>query len=179
LKTFTVAAGRAISLFAQKLGIKIFAAKGKLELEAQGDEMTLSALKDVSITSVEGKLILTAAKEVWIGAGGSYIRISGERIENGTPGDILEKCAYWGKRGPQAQSVAANGWEGTPFDERFHSRLPNGEMARNRAYVLTRADGSEIRGVTDAQGRLNLQQSAAVEGMEVHFPGLSNGEVKS
>jgi type VI secretion system secreted protein VgrG len=177
LKKFTVAAGQAISLFAQKLGIKIFAAKGRVEVEAQGDGMALSALKDVTITSTDGKLILTAAKEVWIGAGGSYIRISGERIENGTSGDILEKCAYWGKRGAQTQSLAANGWSGTPFNEQFRVQMPNGEAAKNRAYILTRADGGEIHGVTDAQGMINLQQGVSVEGLRVRFPDLSNGEI--
>lgn len=179
LKKFTVAAGQAISLFAQKLGIKIFAAKGKVELEAQEDGMALSALKDVTITSTDGKLILTAAKEVWIGAGGSYIRISGERIENGTSGDILEKCAYWGKRGPQTQSLAANGWSGTPFNERFRVQLPNGEVAKNRAYILTRADGGEIHGVTDAQGMINLQQGVSVEGLRVRFPDSYHGDIAS
>lgn len=97
LKRFTVAAGEAVSLFAQKLGMKLFASKGKVEIQAQGDAMELAALKDVTITSTDGKLILSAAKEVWIGAGGSYIKINGSRIENGTPGDILEKCASWDK----------------------------------------------------------------------------------
>lgn len=35
LKKFTVAAGETVSLFAQKLGIKIFAGKGKVEIQAQ------------------------------------------------------------------------------------------------------------------------------------------------
>jgi len=99
-KKFTVAAGEAVSLFAQKLGMKLFAANGKLQIQAQGDALELSAQKDVTVTSVDGKLILTAAKEVWIGAGGSYIKINGNRIENGTPGDIYEKCAWWGQQGP-------------------------------------------------------------------------------
>lgn len=88
-KKFTVAAGDAISMFAQKLGMKLFAAKGKVEIQAQSDEMALAALKDITITSTDGRLVLSAAKEVWIGAGGSYIRINGNSIENGTPGVIL------------------------------------------------------------------------------------------
>ncbi len=94
VKRFTVAAGDAVSLFAQKLGMKLFAAGGKVEIQAQGDELQLAALKDVTISSTDGKLVLTADKEVWIGAGGSYIRITGERIENVTLGDIDEKSAY-------------------------------------------------------------------------------------
>ncbi|WP_158898120.1 type VI secretion system Vgr family protein [Burkholderia sp. L27(2015)] len=93
---FTVAAGEAISLFAQKGGMKLFAARGKVEVQAQRGEMTLAALKDFTITSSADRIVLTAAKEVWIGAGGSYIRISANGIEYCTPGDIYERCAYWG-----------------------------------------------------------------------------------
>ena len=50
LKKFTVAAGERVSLFALKLGIKIFAGRGKVEIQAQGDEMTLDALKDALVT---------------------------------------------------------------------------------------------------------------------------------
>ncbi|MFM0644292.1 type VI secretion system tip protein VgrG [Paraburkholderia bryophila] len=105
VKRFTVAAGDAISLFAAKFGIKLFAAKGKVDIQAQSDAMNLAALKDVSITSTDGKLILSADREVWIGAGGSYIRITPQGIENGTPGDILEKCAAWDKQGANSMRI--------------------------------------------------------------------------
>jgi type VI secretion system secreted protein VgrG len=105
VKRFTVAAGEAVSLFAQKLGMKLFAAGGKVEIQAQSDELQLAALKDVTISSTDGKVVLTADKEVWIGAGGSYIRITGERIENVTLGDIAEKCASWDKHAPGAKLI--------------------------------------------------------------------------
>src|SRR5204862_434972 len=93
-------------LFVQKLGIKLFAAKGKVEIQAQSDELNLTALKDLKVISVDGKLILSAKTEVWIGVGGSYIRITPERIENGTPGDIYEKCAAWDKKGAASMQVS-------------------------------------------------------------------------
>ncbi|RDS80890.1 DUF2345 domain-containing protein, partial [Dyella monticola] len=105
LRKFTVAAGEKISLFAQKLGMKLIAGQGKVEIQAQGDEMTLAALKDLTITSTNGRLVLSAAKEIWIGAGGSYIRINGNRIENVTPGDILEKCAFWDTVEPASDTM--------------------------------------------------------------------------
>jgi type VI secretion system secreted protein VgrG len=107
LRRFTVAAGESVSLFAQRFGMKLFAAKGKVEIQAQSDDMSLAALKNITITSTDGKLILSAAKEVWIGAGGSYIKINANRIENGTPGDILEKCASWDKPGAASSSLSA------------------------------------------------------------------------
>ncbi len=122
IKRFTVAAGESVSLFAQKLGMKLFAAKGKVEIQAQSDEMSLAALKDLKITSTDGKLILSAAKEVWIGAGGSYIKINATGIENGTPGDIREKCASWDKQG--ANSMRLNPSFPPPKDFQFKGKGP-------------------------------------------------------
>lgn len=87
----------AVSLFAAQFGIRLFAGKGKVEIQAQGDAMALAALKDLTITSTDGKIILSASKEIWIGAGGSYIQINGSGIINGSPGPILEKTPKWGK----------------------------------------------------------------------------------
>lgn len=75
LKKFTVAAGETVSLFAQKLGIKIFAGKGKVEIQAQGDEMLLDALKDIRISSSEGRILISAKNEIILTSGGGYIRI--------------------------------------------------------------------------------------------------------
>ena len=85
--------------FVAALGIRLFAAKGKVEIQAQNDAMALASLKDFTISSTDGKIILTASKEIWIGAGGSYIQINGSGIINGTSGQILEKCAQWSKSG--------------------------------------------------------------------------------
>ncbi|WP_179403348.1 type VI secretion system Vgr family protein [Burkholderia guangdongensis] len=86
-----------ISLFAQNLGIKIVAAKGPVDIQAQSGPVALVGLEDVKVESANGRLILTAAKEVWIGAGGSYISIKGGLIENVTTGQILERCGSWDK----------------------------------------------------------------------------------
>lgn len=99
----TVTAGDAISMLALNNGFKLLADKGKAEILAHSDEMLLAALKDLTVTSTNGRLVLSAKNEVWIGAGGSYIRISPNGIENGTPGSILEKCATWNKPGPTSQ----------------------------------------------------------------------------
>ncbi|TDY22480.1 putative type VI secretion system Rhs element Vgr protein [Paraburkholderia sp. BL6665CI2N2] len=66
----------AISMFAYQLGLKRVAAKGKVDIQAQSDQIALAALKDITITSTDGKIAITASKEIWIGAGGSYIQIN-------------------------------------------------------------------------------------------------------
>ncbi|WP_250467819.1 type VI secretion system tip protein VgrG [Caballeronia sp. GAFFF2] len=100
MRRLRMAAGELISLCAHKLGIELIAAKGKVRIEAHSDEMALTALKDVTVTSTEGRLVLAAKKEVWIGAGGSYIKINASQIENGTMGAILERGASWDRPGP-------------------------------------------------------------------------------
>ena len=82
-------------------------AKGKAQVQAQSDEMALTSLKDLTITSVQGRPVLSAGKEVWIGADGSHIKIGPNLIENGTAGRFLEKCASWDK--PTAASSKIKG----------------------------------------------------------------------
>jgi type VI secretion system secreted protein VgrG len=94
-----------ISLFAYQDGMKFFAAKGPVQLQAQSDVMALAALKDLTITSTDGRVVITASKEVWIGAGGSYVQINGSGIVNGSPGPILEKGASWDRPGPDSVRV--------------------------------------------------------------------------
>ena len=107
VKNVTVAAGEVLSLFAKQLGIKMFAANGKVDIQAQNDALSLSALNDVTIKSVEGKVTVTADKELWFGAGGSYIKVTAEGIEVATAGDILQKCASWEKLAPASMSLGA------------------------------------------------------------------------
>ncbi|MFJ2989208.1 type VI secretion system Vgr family protein [Collimonas sp. NPDC087041] len=170
MKKFTVAAGEAVSLFAQKLGMKLFAAKGKVEIQAQSDDMALTALKDLTVTTVDGKLILSAQKEIWIGAGGSYIKIVPEGIEYGTPGDINEKCAHWAKSGATTQAQALNALPHANFDEQYTLKWPySDEPVRNRSFTLARGDDTVIRGKTAAQGDTNLQKSLFAENMQLHI----------
>jgi len=106
LKKFTVAAGEAVSLFAQKLGMKLFAAKGKVEIEAQSDAIGLQADKNVEITSVAGRIVVSAKDEIILMAGGSYLKLNALGIEDGTPGDRRFKCGKFGATGPVSMSLS-------------------------------------------------------------------------
>ncbi|ROP48476.1 type VI secretion system secreted protein VgrG, partial [Enterobacter sp. BIGb0383] len=117
LKTFTVAAGEAISLFAQKMGIKLFAAKGRVEIQAQGDEMSLDALKDVRISSSEGKIIIRAEQDILlVGSGGAYLRIGNGEVESGAPDKIIQRAAVWQKFGGQSASQMFNQYQQGSFE---------------------------------------------------------------
>jgi type VI secretion system secreted protein VgrG len=112
-RDYSLSAGRSyhasvrgsISLFAYQDGMKFMTARGRIDMQAQGDEMGLAALKDFTITSTKGKIVISASKEVWIGAGGSYIQINGDGIIHGSPGPILAKGAWWDVLRPDTKPV--------------------------------------------------------------------------
>ncbi|ALP65568.1 type VI secretion system Vgr family protein [Paraburkholderia caribensis] len=100
LKRFTVAAGEKISLFVQKLGITIYAAKGPVRIQAQSDAIDLASLHDTAIRSVDGSVIIEAKREILLKCGNSYFRMTPENITNATNGDYIEKAITWQKKSP-------------------------------------------------------------------------------
>jgi type VI secretion system secreted protein VgrG len=170
LKRFTVAAGEVVSLFAQKLGIKLFAARGKVEIQAQSDDMRLMADKDMTITSANGRVTIEAKEELLLKCGGSYIRVTATGIEDGTRGDRTFKAAAFGRQGPTSLAASMNTWEHAKFDEQYSLTWPfDGTPVRNRGFSIVREDGSVIRGVTDTDGKTGLQKSLFVDGVRLRI----------
>ncbi|MEQ9870490.1 type VI secretion system tip protein VgrG [Pectobacterium odoriferum] len=167
LKRFTVAAGERVSLFAQKLGIKIFASKGKVEIQAQGDEMTLDALKDIRISSSEGKLVISAKQEIILTSGGGYIRIADGVVECAAPDKIIQRAAVWQKFGGQSLSQAAQSWESSEFEMGPEVLWPYSETpVAGQKISLTHSDGTVQELMTSASGRgekQNLVDPASVQ----------------
>lgn len=167
LKRFTVAAGERVSLFAQKLGIKMFAGKGKVEIQAQGDEMTLDALKDIRISSSEGKLIISAKQEIVLTSGGGYIRIADGTVECAAPDKIIERGAVWQKYGGQSFSQAVQKWESSEFEMGPEVLWPYSETpVASQKISLTHSDGTVQELMTSADGRgekQNLVDPASVQ----------------
>jgi type VI secretion system secreted protein VgrG len=153
LKRFTVAAGEAVSLLARQAGMKLFAAKGKVEIQAQDDNIEALAKKDVTVTSVEGRVEITAATELVVNCGGAYIKLSGGNIELGAPGNILLKATNVQKMGPADYDAP------TPdlprgFSEYFVAQdQDTGEILSNKRYRITTSDGEIFEGRTDEEGK--------------------------
>ncbi|AOM01661.1 type VI secretion system Vgr family protein [Cobetia marina] len=94
------------SLFVQRSGIKLFAGKGKVEVQAQSDAMDLTAEKDVTITSTENDIDINAAKEILLTCGGAYVRLKDGNIELHAPGKIDVKGAQHSFGGPTSLNAA-------------------------------------------------------------------------
>ncbi|WP_159068737.1 DUF2345 domain-containing protein, partial [Neisseria subflava] len=59
--------------------------QGKVEVQAQNDELQLNALKDATLTSSAGKITIAAKEEILITCKGAYIKLSNGEVEIGSP----------------------------------------------------------------------------------------------
>ncbi|MFK7089435.1 type VI secretion system Vgr family protein [Chromobacterium violaceum] len=96
--------GMHISLFVagvkDKVAIKLIAAKGKVQLQAQSDAMELTADKDLTITSAKQKIHANAKQEILLTSGGAYVRIKDGKIELHAPGNVSIKAGKHDWSGP-------------------------------------------------------------------------------
>ncbi|NHQ82458.1 type VI secretion system tip protein VgrG [Chromobacterium vaccinii] len=96
--------GQHISLFVagvkDKVALKLIAAKGKVQVQAQSDAMELTADKDVTITSAKQTIHVNAKQEILLTSGGAYIRLKDGKIELHAPGTVSFKGASHNFSGP-------------------------------------------------------------------------------
>lgn len=169
MKKFTAVAGEAISLLALKLGIRLFAAKGKVEIQAQDDGIDAVAKKDITVTSVEGKVLVTAADELVLNCGGAYIKLSGGNVEIGCPKNILLKSI-------SVQKMSTTDFRIPPielpkgFEERFTIRdQKTGDIVPFARYRITTEKGQIFEGRTDAEGKTASVYTALPESLKVEL----------
>jgi type VI secretion system secreted protein VgrG len=152
LKRFTVAAGEAVSMLARKAGMKLFAAKGKVEIQAQDDALEAIAKKDVTVTSVEGKVVITGATELIVNCDGAFMKLAGGNMELGAPGNILLKCANAQKMGAASLNTPApefpKGYGGV-----YSLTDEEGKIIPQTEYKVTTADGQVFHGISDDNGK--------------------------
>lgn len=108
-KKFTVAAGEIISLFAKTLGIKMYANRGKVDIQAQGDAMALTSLRDMKIISKEDEVHIQASKKITLACGQTALVIENSGVTILTPGEVNIKCA-------SLNQLKAHSYEPSPPD---------------------------------------------------------------
>ena len=166
LKNIALAARDTLSLFAHKLGIKLFAARGKVRIQAQSDAMELVSQKNMQIASADGTVTVNAANGVVLNGGGSaYIKVLGDNVEIGGAGNLIVKVPKIQKTGPGALSLPLPKFDQGSIqnDERFIlSDGITGRPVANRPYKIQLASGQVVEGITNDQGEtaLNLQDVA-------------------
>lgn len=176
-KRLTVAAGEAISLFAQKMGMKIFAARGMIDIQAQTDAMRLQSDKTMNINSVNGEVVLNAQQGITLtSTGGAYIKIKDGSIELGAPGSLKLKSLdiQWGGVGILEKALKPM----TVSDPQYKYPM-NGSFqivdkgdGKPKPYIKYRIEtesGETIRGVTDENGYTQSPYGLEPQTMKLFF----------
>ncbi|MCO1351388.1 type VI secretion system tip protein VgrG [Burkholderia vietnamiensis] len=100
VKRFTVAAGELISLCAHKLGLKVFATHGKVEIQSQSDAMDLVAAKQLKLASADEDVLVVARKKIVLASGGAALKIEDGTFEFIGPGAFKIKAGSFVFQGP-------------------------------------------------------------------------------
>lgn len=163
VKNMFIGVGQALSVFVRKAGIKLFANKGAISVQAQNDLMELLAQKSIEITSTEDEIKITAKKKITLNGGGSYIRLDACGIEAGTPGEYNVKAGYYGRK-PKAkltpELMAFPVIKSEDFNQSFILLDENtGQPLINWPYDLELESGLKMSGITDENGNTELISS--------------------
>ncbi|MDY0976387.1 type VI secretion system Vgr family protein [Massilia sp. CFBP9012] len=150
-----------ISLFAHRLGIKLIAAGGKLELQTHGDDIEVTSSKRIVLTATD-EIVLQAPK-VRIVAQGAQVDIGAGVITQQSSGEHTIKSSKFAHIGPGGGSPAAV----TPSkSEAQHDQqtvlrwIGTDEPMKNQRYRITTEDGRSFEGRTDANGLTERFSSA-------------------
>ena len=158
-QSLTAHAAESLNLFAQSSGIKVQANQGKVEVQAQNDELQLNALKDATLTSSAGKVTIAAKEEILITCKGAYIKLSNGEVEIGSP-KVVRVRAPLVVGGVKSVSVTDLPIFNEAYKQQFHFVDDDGIPYSNIPYIVKYKDGRIIHGKTDTNGltRVFLQK---------------------
>ncbi|MBD9678380.1 type VI secretion system tip protein VgrG [Pseudomonas sp. PDM18] len=159
VKRLFIGVGEGMSLFVRKLGLKLFANQGAVQIQAQNDRMELIARKGVDVTSTENEIHITAKKRIVINAGGSYLRMDQHSIEYGTQGDYLIKSVHYAYQGPASMPATHPQYPKLDSVQRLRLQVPQAPNAPHLAwagmpYTLYADDQVLQKGVLGTTGYL-------------------------
>ncbi|MFP5082297.1 type VI secretion system Vgr family protein [Acinetobacter pittii] len=151
-----------ISLFAAQEGARLYAGKGKVEIQAQGDAADLIARKAVQVISTEDKIEATAAKEIVLTAGGSQVKITGSGIFMNTSGKFEVKAGqhlFMGG-GSVNSSLPQLPETDNPFVLQYLVKNKENQVMSGKPYIFLDEEGNIHRGTTDKDGFMKLKTTS-------------------
>lgn len=105
MQRIAMVAKKAIVVFAHELGMKLVAAAGKVQLQAQTGAMEITARNALTVTSSDDEILISAKKKITLQCGGSFITLEPGEITSGTSGGFKVKSADFDYMAPATQSA--------------------------------------------------------------------------
>ncbi|MBN3732427.1 type VI secretion system Vgr family protein [Burkholderia sp. Tr-20390] len=146
--------GQKLSLFVQNAGMKLFAGKGKVEIQAQSDNIEVTAQKAVKVVSATDRIEIAADQGILLTSGGAYIRIKDGNVEVHAPGTIDVKGASHTFAGPASMGYPLpSPRPDQPGQLELLHQYANGEGFKGGKFKVLDASGGVLReGALDAKG---------------------------
>ena len=156
--------GKGISLFTQSLGMRAFAAKGKVQIQAQSDDLELFADQVAKFISAKKSIQIAAKDEILLTAKGSYIKINGSGIEQGTPATHIVYAATKAMLGPKSLDANLPEFKHLGnYHVQFVFQDDDGNPYSEHKYHIWSETGQSYKGVTDAEGKTQIIYSPTIE----------------
>ncbi|HCQ0110254.1 type VI secretion system Vgr family protein [Citrobacter braakii] len=161
VKNLFIGVGNALSVFVRKLGIKLIANQGPVQIQAQNDLMELLARKEISIVSTEDEIKIIAKKKLTVNGGGSYITLDVNAIESATAGEYRTRAGYYVRREKAQHKPEMTVLPIIKLDEyiRFidFKNSITGEPVPFVDYTIKFEDGTINTGAADEKGRVLIK----------------------
>ncbi|WP_433770625.1 type VI secretion system Vgr family protein [Pseudomonas putida] len=159
VKRLFIGVGQGLSFFVRKLGIKLIANQGPVQIQAQNDRLEVFARHGLDITSTEDEVRITAKKKIVVNGGGSYMTLDEGGIEQGTAGDHKVKAAHFEYSGPASMTATHPEYPKSLSKQVLRFNVSQASNATNQSWVgmpyTLYADGAVLKqGVLDASGQL-------------------------
>jgi type VI secretion system secreted protein VgrG len=156
-KSLVASVSEKISLFVQNAGMKLFAAKDKVEIQAHSDGVEFTAQKTVKMLSATEKIEAAAGQEILLTSGGAYIRLKDGNIEIHAPGKVDVKGSQHSFNGPAQTDYPLPPLPTSKYDAAMQYLYHDNEPVQGARYIATLSDNSTREGVLDAQGKMQLE----------------------
>lgn len=142
-----------ISLFAHRLGIKLIAASGKLEMQTHSDDIEVTSAKRIVLTATD-EIVLQAPKVRFV-AQGAQVDLGGGTIAQQSSGAHTIKSSQFAhvKPGGGSPPGVTLPTSGPAHDQQTVMRwIGTNEPMKDQRYRITTEDGRTFEGRTDATG---------------------------
>ncbi|MFW1800688.1 type VI secretion system Vgr family protein [Acinetobacter nematophilus] len=158
-----------ISLFAAQEGARLYAGKGKVEIQAQGDGADLIARKGIQIISTEDTIYITSPKEIKLISDGSELKINGSGVFATTGGLFEVKSGQQKFTSGAKVEIPPLKLNSSPCYLTFEIVDEQGNPGKNIDYVVFREDGSQQKGKTDGTGCTQRFETKGPEHIAIHI----------
>ncbi|HDR9053534.1 TPA: type VI secretion system tip protein VgrG [Burkholderia vietnamiensis] len=158
-KSLIASVAQRISLFVQNAGMKLFAAKGKVEIQAHSDNIELTAQKTVTVVSATEKVEVAASQGILLTAGGAYIRIQDGNVEIHAPGKVDIKGGQHAFAGPASMPYDLPALPKGDLHNKLELNLTDDNLkpVPGAPYKVVFDNGTTLTGKLDANGHALLR----------------------